>query len=199
MGRPRLQLQQIAFVAKLAPIVNGNSQVLFTAFLAGGDRTNYSGAERVAVDPNGNVVVAGLTVFPDFPTQNAYQPALRRGDCNLLDNGVLVAVTVCADAFLTKLSPDGRTLLFSTFFGGQNSEFPNDLAIARSRFYLLASRHSVARSASRRIGGLLRVARGEGRLSCAFRRPGSARTREPSRRLPRMPNPLPKPSPYSCR
>jgi uncharacterized protein (TIGR03437 family) len=83
------------FVSKLDP--NGN--ILFTAVFAG------KGADRglaVAVDPAGNVYVAGTTTSPDFPLSNALQS----------QNGPYGA------GFIVKLSPDGKTILYSTYFGG---------------------------------------------------------------------------------
>jgi uncharacterized protein (TIGR03437 family) len=83
------------FVGKLDP--NGNS--LFTAVFAGKGQDR---ALAVAVDPSGNVYVAGTTTSPDFPLSNALQS----------QNGTYGA------GFIVKLSPDGKTILYSTYFGG---------------------------------------------------------------------------------
>jgi PKD repeat protein len=57
----------------------------------------------MATDPHGNVYIAGSTYSRNFPTTaGAYQTSMK-GE---------------GDAFVTKLSPDGRTLVYSTFLGG---------------------------------------------------------------------------------
>jgi uncharacterized protein (TIGR03437 family) len=83
------------FVTKLDPTGN----LLFTAVFAG---KGLDQALAVAVDPTGNVYVAGTTTSPDFPLSNALQS----------QNGPYGA------GFIVKLSPDGKTILYSTYFGG---------------------------------------------------------------------------------
>jgi uncharacterized protein (TIGR03437 family) len=83
------------FVSKLDP--NGN--LLFTDSFAG------KGTDRgtaVAIDPSGNIYIAGTTTSPDFPLSNALQT-----QSNPLGTG-----------FVLKLSNDGATILYSTYFGG---------------------------------------------------------------------------------
>ena len=57
---------------------------------------------RVAVDSGGNAVVVGSTTSSDFPTSAATQPALGG----------------FGDLFVTKLTPDGTNVVFSTYLGG---------------------------------------------------------------------------------
>lgn len=83
------------FVSKIDP--SGN--VLFTGTFAG------KGADQglaVAVDPTGNIYVAGTTSSPDFPISNALQSQPSQ----------------FGTGFIVKLSPDGKTILYSTYFGG---------------------------------------------------------------------------------
>jgi len=70
--------------------------------------------ESVAVDQFGNAYLTGSTVF-GFPTKNPAQG-------NQLGT----------DAFVTKLSPTGSSLLYSTILGGSSADF--SLAIAVDRF-----------------------------------------------------------------
>ena len=68
----------------------------------GGTGDEYS--QGVAVDASGNAYVVGYTYGADFPTTpGAYQSAPKGGSDT---------------AFLSKLSPDGSTLLYSTYIGG---------------------------------------------------------------------------------
>jgi hypothetical protein len=71
-------------------------------------------ASAVAVDGAGNVYVAGSTASRDFPVVNALQPNPGGG----------------WDAFLTKLSPEGK-LLFSTYLGGSGEDFAYGVAVDR--------------------------------------------------------------------
>jgi hypothetical protein len=61
------------------------------------------GEEQLAVDSSGQVYVCGDTDSPDFPiTAGAYQTELVGG----------------FDAFVTKLTPDGSGVVYSTYLGG---------------------------------------------------------------------------------
>ncbi len=88
------------FVTKLDP----SGAVLFTVTM-GGKGSDQAGG--LALDPTGNIYLAGSTSSPNFPLRNALQgqPADRTG---LLDR----------TGFLVKLSADGSRLLYSTYFGG---------------------------------------------------------------------------------
>lgn len=86
------------YVWKLDP--SGNP--VWSALLGGSLAEESS---SIAVDPAGNVWVAGWTDSPDFPTRNALQPSSAGG----------------RDAFVTKLSASG-SFLFSTFLGGASAD-----------------------------------------------------------------------------
>ena len=75
----------------------GNALV-FSTFLGGNEDEGYG----IAVDGAGSAYVTGLTYSTDFPTQSAYQATLR-GTYN---------------AFVTKLTPAGDALAYSTYLGG---------------------------------------------------------------------------------
>ena len=81
-----------AFVTKLS--ASGNS-LIYSTYL-GGD-SGYS----IAVDANGCAYVTGSTTSTDFPTVNPYQGQLKGA----------------VDAFVTKLSASGNSLIYSTYLG----------------------------------------------------------------------------------
>ncbi len=87
-----------AFVAKLSP----DGSTLEYATYLGGER--FDDAAGIAVDADGNAYVVGATGSVAFPTtEQSLQPTIA-GDSR--------------DAFLAKLSPDGSSLVYSTFLGG---------------------------------------------------------------------------------
>jgi hypothetical protein len=88
--------RQDAFVAKLS--ADGGA-LLWSTYLGGyGDDR----ATSLAIDSSDDVYVAGATDSANFPTYHAFQGANRGGQ----------------DGFVTKLSADGRSLLYSTYLGG---------------------------------------------------------------------------------
>jgi len=83
------------FVSKLDP----NGQLLFTDTFAG---KGVDTGTAIALDPSGNIYIAGTTTSNDFPLSKALQ-----GQSSPYGSG-----------FVMKLSNDGTTILYSTYFGG---------------------------------------------------------------------------------
>jgi hypothetical protein len=97
-----------AFVTKLS--LDG-SALVYSTYLGGTDDDDK--AYSIAVDSNHHAYVTGLTRSNDFPTQNPFQPAL----------------VGAADAFVTKLSPDGSALVYSTYLGGEDIDWGYAIAL----------------------------------------------------------------------
>ncbi len=101
-----------AFIAKLNSTA---TTLLYSTYLGGvGDDIAYS----VVVDGQANAYVAGSTSSPDFPvTSQAVQAAYGGyiGLPFLIDQNI-------GDAFVARLSPDGSSLLYSTYLGGANND-----------------------------------------------------------------------------
>lgn len=85
------------FVAKIAP--DGTS-LIWSTHLHGTDRDDVYG---VHVDSNGYVYAVGWTRSSNFPTTPGTYDRTHNGDM---------------DVFITKLQPDGSSLVYLTFFGG---------------------------------------------------------------------------------
>ncbi len=98
------------FVTRLSP--NGSSLV-YSTFLGGGG-TDY--AYAIALDAQGAATIAGETNSPNFPT--------TPGAFDTSFNG-----TFGTDAFVTRLSPTGSSLGYSTFLGGTADDTARSLAI----------------------------------------------------------------------
>jgi hypothetical protein len=92
--------QRDAFVVKIAP--EGGAMIYGTYLGGRVDDQGYS----IAVDTAGAAHVTGVTVSAEFPTMNPLQPALR---------GQM-------DAFVSKLSPNGAALVYSTYLGGSRDD-----------------------------------------------------------------------------
>ncbi|MHA2356644.1 MAG: SBBP repeat-containing protein [Candidatus Thorarchaeota archaeon] len=76
----------------------------------------------IAVDTDGDIVVAGLTFSEDWPTLDAHQESLGGS----------------IDGFISKISADGQALLFSTYFGGVGQDGFWDLSLD-SNDYIVAT------------------------------------------------------------
>jgi hypothetical protein len=97
-----------AFVAKLNPAGNA---LVYSTYLAG---DKWDLGYGIAVDQAGSAYVAGETISSDFPTTpRAFQRTIGGS----------------TDAFITKLSPGGDALVYSTYFGGSQVEVANGLAV----------------------------------------------------------------------
>jgi uncharacterized protein (TIGR03437 family) len=91
---PLGQLSDV-FVTRVDP--SGN--IVFTTTFGG---KGVDRANAIALDPAGNIYVGGTTSSANFPLRNALQT-----DPSSMGTG-----------FIVKLSPDGGTVLYSTYFGG---------------------------------------------------------------------------------
>lgn len=101
-----------AFVCKLSR--QGN-RLLYSTFL-GGD--SWDRGNSITVDAKGAAYVIGDTESYDFPVKSAVQAVLIK-DYDESEN----------DVFVTKLSPSGAKIVYSTFLGGGKYEAGNDIAV----------------------------------------------------------------------
>ena len=104
-----------AFIVKINP---SGTALVYSTYLGGSNGEDEFGPERaagIAVDSSGNAYVTGCTNSADFPTVNPIQPV--HGE------------TTNCDAFVTKLSPSGDALIYSTFLGGSGADSANAIAV----------------------------------------------------------------------
>jgi hypothetical protein len=104
------------FVSKLDPT---GSNLIYTDYL-GGNSEDYGYA--LALDSANNIYVTGSTASSNFPMVNPFQGTYP-GSFN---------------GFLTKISPDGSSLLYSTYFGGNGSDLPSSVAVDAAGNMLIA-------------------------------------------------------------
>ncbi len=96
-----------AFVTHLKADGSG---LLYSTYLGGnGSDTGAS----IAVDANQKAHVAGFTTSSNFPTANAVQTTYKNNQ----------------DAFVSRLTPSGCSLIFSTFLGGSAKDGASGIAV----------------------------------------------------------------------
>ena len=71
------------------------------------------GANAIAVAPDDSAFITGETYSANFPTVNALYPKFSGSE----------------DAFVSKISPDGSTLIYSTYLGGENATIGYGIAV----------------------------------------------------------------------
>lgn len=87
--------------------------LIYSTYLGGTDREN---GLAIATDSAGNAYVTGWTESTDFPTTIG---AFQDSDPDTIHN----------DAFVTKISSDGSSLIFSTYLGGESFDYGHGIAI----------------------------------------------------------------------
>ncbi|MBN2705332.1 MAG: SBBP repeat-containing protein [Deltaproteobacteria bacterium] len=90
--------------------IHAGIPVNYASYLGG---SGNDSAQAVAVAPDGCIWVCGYTLSADFPLVKALDSTL---------GGSL-------DGFVSKFSPDGRTLLFSTYIGGSSDDHAMGIAV----------------------------------------------------------------------
>ncbi len=103
------------FITGFDPI---QQEMMFSTYL-GGTQADYG--RGIASDEAGCIYIAGNTFSSNYPTVNPYQ-SQNIGSC---------------DVFVSKLSPTGNQLLYSTYIGGSAADFAWDVAVdAESNAYI---------------------------------------------------------------
>src|SRR5947209_5338677 len=87
-----------------------SNALVYSTYLGGNDSDSGTG---IAVDGAGSAYVTGYTQSSNFPTQTPYQATPRGGQT----------------AFVTKLTPAGNALAYSTFLGGTGTDHGLGIAV----------------------------------------------------------------------
>ena len=113
-GRYAIRGDEVAFLVSRydhgKPLVI-DPTIVYSTLLNGGNSSSVGFG--IALDGSGNILVAGYTYASDFPTSNSLQGGLKAGP----------------DGFVSKISADGSTLLYSTYMGGSSSEYFQGVAV----------------------------------------------------------------------
>lgn len=89
----------------LSKISSDGSSLLYSTYFGGNGSDIPSG---VAVDPSGNITIAGSTTSTNLTMANAFQASVSPNVGNVYGGY----------GFITKFTPDGSALIYSTYLGG---------------------------------------------------------------------------------
>ncbi len=118
-----------AFVTKLSP----TGRILYSTYLGGSVNDEGVG---IAVDAAGSAYVTGNTDSPDFPTRRAVQPTFGSLPCQ-------GDIPCSYDVFVSKLTPNGQALDYSTYLGGSALDISGGIAVdAAGSAYITGSTRS---------------------------------------------------------
>ncbi|MCS6933640.1 MAG: SBBP repeat-containing protein [Chitinophagales bacterium] len=119
--QPQKQGPDDAFVCKLN---SDGSAYVYSTFLGGSSSEH---GESIAVDNNGYAYIAGNTNSANFDiTPNTFQTSLA-GD---------------EDVFVTKIDTNAQSIIFSTYIGGIQSDYPRDMVIDHHGYVYLTGNTS---------------------------------------------------------
>ena len=124
--------QRDVFVSKLS---TAGSALVYSTYLGG---SGDDWPEEIAVDSTFHAYFAGFTTSSDFPTQSAFQSTAKSGQ----------------QAFVTKLSPAGTALVYSTYLGGSGQDGANSI-VADAAGYAYVVGDTASAAAARSNGDVL--------------------------------------------
>ena len=99
---------------------------IFDASLPGGQRGGHESARAVVTDASGNVIVAGLTTSENFPTTAGAYDRTHSTLTVAVSGGT---ISSRSDVFISRLTPDGSQLTYSTYLGAQSDDIVKDMVI----------------------------------------------------------------------
>jgi hypothetical protein len=101
------------FVARFNTKLSGQASLVYATYLGGADTTGsgVSEGDGIAADRSGNSYVVGLTNLNSFPHSASFGSGTGPNEAR----GVIPFEGV---TFVSKLSPDGKSLVYSTFLRG---------------------------------------------------------------------------------
>lgn len=115
--------------------------VSFATFFGG---TGFDEAAEVALDPDGNIYLAGTSYSTDLPTTlGVVQPSYNSGG-------------LPGDVFVAKLDPTASTVLYTTYLGGSREDVATSLAVDTAGNAYIAG-HTVSSDFQTTFGAFQRI------------------------------------------
>jgi PKD repeat protein len=93
------------------------SMLIYSTFIGGSD---FESGTSIDIDEVGNAYITGATWSTNFPTTAGAYDRIYNGGYD------------CSDVFITKLNNTGSSILYSTFLGGNGSDYGCDIAVDRA-------------------------------------------------------------------
>ena len=94
--------------------LNPSGEIIFASYLGG---SGDEGARAVGVDSNDNIIIAGFTTSQDFPISSGASQEIFGGGA---PDG---------DSFVAKISSNGQSILWATYYGGNGDEHLTNMAV----------------------------------------------------------------------
>jgi uncharacterized protein (TIGR03437 family) len=114
----------VGFVTKL----NADGMHFVYSTLLGGSKSTF--IQALALDNTGAVYVTGQTAAPEFPlSPHAFQTARPQAVCNRPNTNIFLQVDNGANGFVSKISPDGTQIIYSTLLTGSCGSMGFALAV----------------------------------------------------------------------
>src|SRR5262249_49364897 len=98
--------------------------VSYSSFL-GGSGDDAHDSVSVAVDASGNAYIASGTTSGDFPVSTGVVQSTFGGVPAICDQ----QSNFCGDALVTKINPAGTAIVYSTYLGGNDSDYAYGLGV----------------------------------------------------------------------
>jgi hypothetical protein len=112
-----------AFIAKLSP---AGDSVIYATYLGG---SGVDAATGIAIDSGLDAIITGNTTSADFPVASAFQSSQGPSASN--------------HVFVSKVDPNGHSLLYSTYLRGSGSESAAGVAVDfRGKIYVTGTTNS---------------------------------------------------------
>jgi hypothetical protein len=109
-----------------------SSEFIHSTFLGGSNEDLIRDGE---LDYEGNIIVTGQTLSPDFPVLNAFQDFFAGGDNDFH--------TIGGDAFISKFNSEGQ-LLWSTYLGGSDRDSGQSIGLdTLNNIYIVGVTNSI--------------------------------------------------------
>jgi hypothetical protein len=102
------------------------SAPIFDSTRPGSSRGGDESARAVVVDADGSVIVSGYTTSETFPTTAGAYDRTHSTLTVPVNGGTIESRT---DVFISRLSPNGAQLTYSTYLGGQSDDLVKDMVI----------------------------------------------------------------------
>lgn len=121
------------YIAKVSP---DGTKMIFSTYLTGALGAR---AQDIALGSDGSIYTAGTVQATDYPvTSGALIGTMPAKFVNTACNCIVPVIGYASSGFLSRLSPDGSQLFYSTYLGGSQADSVSAMAVAKDGSLTLA-------------------------------------------------------------